>query len=138
MAAGPGLAEAVAELAALPRNAHERVVAGGIVLRLEGRLLGEPTLTPEEVIVRIFNSFEELEDHAEARGRREGLREGEALALLTLLGGRGIPVPDAARERILAERRKAQIERWIKRASVATSLADVLDARGRRRRAARG
>ena len=36
-------------------------------------------------------------------------------------------VPDSDRERILAETDPARIERWIEKASVATSLADVLD-----------
>ena len=135
MAAGPGLADAVGELAALPRNAHERAVAEGILLRLQSRLFGKPPPTlEEEPIVKVYSSFEELKEDAHAKG----LAKGEALALLTLLRGRGIPVPDAARERILAERNTARLEQWITRASVATSLADVIDAPIRRRRPARG
>jgi hypothetical protein len=65
------------------------------------------------------------------QGRDDGLAEGEALgearALLAALRGRGIPVPDAAREQILAERDLDRLERWVERASVASSLADVLD-----------
>jgi hypothetical protein len=36
-------------------------------------------------------------------------------------------VPDAARERILAEKDPGRLEHWMERAVVATSLADVLD-----------
>lgn len=41
--------------------------------------------------------------------------------------GRGIAVPDAPLERILAEKEPARIQRWIEKAAVARSLADVLD-----------
>jgi hypothetical protein len=53
--------------------------------------------------------------------------EGEARALLTVLRVRGIAVPDAARERILTEKDPARIERWLERAPVTASIADVLD-----------
>jgi hypothetical protein len=53
--------------------------------------------------------------------------EGEARAVLTALRVRGIPVPEAARERILAQKDLASLERWLERAMVAASLAEVLD-----------
>jgi hypothetical protein len=56
-----------------------------------------------------------------------GRAEGEARALLTVLGSRGIPVPDPARERILAEKEPERLERWLKRAVVAVSISEVLD-----------
>ncbi|WP_437302283.1 hypothetical protein [Sorangium sp. So ce388] len=83
--------------------------------------------------------FEEYERklRAEERkeGRREGLNEGRnegraeeaARAVLTALRVRGIAVPDAARERILAEKDPETLERWLERAIVAASLAEVLD-----------
>jgi hypothetical protein len=36
-------------------------------------------------------------------------------------------VPDATRERILAEKDPGRLERWVERAVVASSLTDVLD-----------
>lgn len=60
-------------------------------------------------------------------GRDEGRAEGEARALLAALRVRGIPVPEAARERILAEKDPERLERWVERAVVAASLAEVLD-----------
>ncbi len=60
-------------------------------------------------------------------GRTEGRTEGVAGALLTVLRVRGITVPDAVRERILAEKDPAVIERWLERAIVAASIAEVLD-----------
>ena len=57
----------------------------------------------------------------------QGRAEEAARNLLTVLRGRGIIVPDAARERILAENEPARLERWIEKAVVATSLAEVLE-----------
>jgi hypothetical protein len=62
-----------------------------------------------------------------ALGRVEGEARGEARALLAALRVRGIPVPDAARERILAEKDPERLERWVERAIVAASIAEVLD-----------
>jgi hypothetical protein len=60
-------------------------------------------------------------------GRAEGRAEGEARALLAALRVRGIPVPDAARERILSEQNPERLERWVERAIVAASVAEVID-----------
>jgi hypothetical protein len=62
-----------------------------------------------------------------ALGRDEGRAEGEARALLAAFRARGITVPDAARERILAEKDPDRLERWVERAIVAASVAEVLD-----------
>ena len=51
----------------------------------------------------------------------------EAPDVLTVLRARGIAVPDAARERIVAERDPERLERWLEKAAVATSVAEVLD-----------
>jgi hypothetical protein len=53
--------------------------------------------------------------------------EGAAQALLTVLQARGIAVPDAARERILAQTDPERLKRWLERAVVAKSMAAVLD-----------
>jgi hypothetical protein len=64
-------------------------------------------------------------------GRDEGRAEGEATArardVLTAFRVRGIAVPDSARERILAEKDAARLERWLERAIVSASVAEVLD-----------
>jgi hypothetical protein len=121
MAAGPGLPHAIADLAALPADAHERTVAEGILVHLQSVLGKKPSRTPEEeeFIVSMQSTWE--------KARELGRAEGEAGALLTVLRGRGIAVPDVARERILAEKDPAQIERWLEKASVAGALAEVLD-----------
>ena len=65
------------------------------------------------------------------QGRDEGRDEGRALEAahnaLTVLRVRGIPVPDAARERILAEKDRQRLERWHERAIVAASIDDVFN-----------
>ena len=67
----------------------------------------------------------------EAKGRTEGEATGRieeaARNLLTVLRVRRIAVPDAARERILAQKDSSLLERWLEKAIVAASLADVLD-----------
>jgi hypothetical protein len=61
------------------------------------------------------------------QGRAEGRAEEAARAVLTALRVRGIAVPDAARERILAQKDPECLERWHERAIVAESIAEVLD-----------
>lgn len=58
----------------------------------------------------------------------QGRVDEAARAVLTALRVRGIAVPEAARERILAEKSPECLERWLERAIVAASLAEVLDA----------
>jgi hypothetical protein len=66
-----------------------------------------------------------------AEGRVEGLAEGRAeeaaRALLTVLRARGIQVPDAVRERILAQTDPERLERWLEKAAVASSVGAILD-----------
>jgi hypothetical protein len=70
-----------------------------------------------------------------AQGRTEGLVEGltkgrteeAARALLTVLRVRGIAVPDAVRERILAQRDPERLESWLEKAAVAASVTAVID-----------
>jgi predicted transposase/invertase (TIGR01784 family) len=63
----------------------------------------------------------------ETKGRNEGRIEEGARAVLTVLRVRGIAVPDAARERILAEKDPARLERWHQRAILVASVAEVID-----------
>ena len=57
----------------------------------------------------------------------EGRAEGRAEGLLTVLQVRGIPVPDAVRERILAEKDPERLKRWLEKAAVAASADAVVD-----------
>ncbi len=57
----------------------------------------------------------------------QGRSEEAVRALLTVLRARGLALPEAARERILAQKDPERLERWLERAAVATSIAEVLD-----------
>jgi hypothetical protein len=65
------------------------------------------------------------------QGRDEGFARGLAVArarsVLFVLRARGIAVADAARDRILAEKEGPRRERWLERAVVASSVAEVLE-----------
>ena len=62
-----------------------------------------------------------------AEGRTEGRTETRADDVLTVLRVRRIAVPDAVRRQIQAERDLARLERWLERAIVASSIAEVID-----------
>jgi hypothetical protein len=74
-----------------------------------------------------YEDYQRKQEKLRLDARSEGRSEGEARALLAALRARGIAVPDAARERILAEKDLERLERWVERAVVAASLAEVLD-----------
>ena len=75
-----------------------------------------------------FEDYErKLRAEERMQGRKEGRAEEAARAVLTTLRVRGIAVPEAAREHILAQKEPETLERWLERAIVAASLAEVLD-----------
>ncbi|WP_437302274.1 hypothetical protein [Sorangium sp. So ce388] len=132
LGSGRLLREALADLAALPDDAWEKSIAKPLLVHFR---LGtqEPTTGEEnEVSAEIRAWFEDYERKLRAEERKEGRIEGRAeeatRAVLTTLRVRGIAVPDAARERILAEKDPETLERWHERAIVAASLAEMLDA----------
>jgi hypothetical protein len=57
----------------------------------------------------------------------QGRAEEAARAVLTVLGVRGIAVPDAARERVLTQKDPSLLERWLAKAVVAASVGEVID-----------
>jgi hypothetical protein len=120
MAAGPLLAQAVQEVAALPPDAYERAVAEPALLSFH-QLLGQvssPTFDEQEFIMAMHKTWEE--------GRAEARTETQANAVLTVLHVRGIAVPDAACERILAQKDLEQLKRWLEKAAVAASIGEVI------------
>jgi hypothetical protein len=125
MAAGPLLHQAIEDLSKLPADAHERAVAEQILLNLQHPLGKRPSRTPEEqeFIVTMQNTWEK----AREQGRDEGRAEEAARAVLTVLRARGIDVPDAIRERILAQKDPQRLERWLEKAAVAASVAEAID-----------
>jgi hypothetical protein len=125
MAAGPLLAPAVKELAALAPDAYERAVAEPVLLQLQHMLGQDSSQDPDEqeFIMAMLKSWEE----GRAEARAEGRTETQADAVLTVLRVRGITVPDAARERILAQKDMEQLKRWLEKAIVASSIGEVID-----------
>ena len=82
------------------------------------------------VLEALMKGYEYQSDFARkyvAQGRAEGRAEEAARNLLTVLGARGIAVPDAVRERILAQKDPERLERWLEKAAVAASISAVLD-----------
>jgi hypothetical protein len=73
----------------------------------------------QEFIVAIQKSWEDA--------RTEGRTETRANDVLTVLRVRGIVVQAAARKRILAQKDLKQLERWLEKAIVASSIEEVID-----------
>jgi hypothetical protein len=121
MAAGPALPGAIADLAALPEDAHERAVAEQILVHLRHVIGKKPGRTPEEeeFIVSMHGTWKDARIEGEAFAR--------ARDVLTVLRARGITVPDAARERIVVEKDPERLERWLEKAATAASIANVID-----------
>jgi Uma2 family endonuclease len=62
----------------------------------------------------------------EAAEARTDASRARATGVLAVLRARGLSVPDAARERILAEGDTRRLDRWLEKAIVAASVDDVL------------
>jgi hypothetical protein len=62
----------------------------------------------------------------QARGQVLGEALGEGRAVLTVLDARGVPVPEAIREQILACTDLAQLDTWLRRAVTAATADDVI------------
>jgi len=60
-------------------------------------------------------------------GREEGSAHGQARALFLILEARGLPVDEATRARVQAERRQDVLDAWTRRAATASSVADVFE-----------
>ena len=60
-----------------------------------------------------------------AQGRTEGLVKGRARSLLDVLELRSLPLPAAARRRILSTKDEQLLERWFRRALAAASVEEI-------------
>jgi hypothetical protein len=60
-------------------------------------------------------------------GWTEGRIEGATHSLLIVLRARGLIVPDAVREHILAQKDLERLRCWLEKAAVAVSVAAVID-----------
>lgn len=66
-------------------------------------------------------------EQGRAEGRTEGRAEEAARAVLTVLRARRMDLPEAARDRILAEKDPERLERWLEKAVLAASVTEVMD-----------
>ena len=73
----------------------------------------------QELIMAMLKSWE--------AGKAEARAEAQANAVLAVLRVRGIAVSDTARDRIRGEKNLAQLERWLEKAVIASSVAEVID-----------
>lgn len=126
------------ELAVLSAMAHGRTeqgaaIAAAVLPAIQGldderaRFYSDIVLTSLNEAARraleaMMKGYEYQSDFA-----KRYVAEGEARALLTVLRSRGIDVPEAERERILAQADRERLQRWLERAATATTLAQVLD-----------
>jgi hypothetical protein len=96
---------------------------------LQSVLGKKPDRTPEEeeFIVTVHTTWAEARKLGRDEGRAEERADARAHAVLTVLRARGVTVPDAARERILAQKDPARLERWLEKAAVADAVNDVFD-----------
>ena len=73
-----------------------------------------------------MKGYEYQSDFAKKYVEQGGVEQA-ARALLTVLQGRAIALPEAAREKILAQKDPERLARWLEKAAVAPSIAEVLD-----------
>jgi hypothetical protein len=120
MAAGPLLAPAVKEVAALPPTAPARVIAEPVLLQLQHILGQEPNPDPDEqeFIMAMIKSWEE--------GRAEARQEGRQEILLRVLRLRFGSEIDAQVEQRVARASAEQTETWTSRLLSAPTLAELL------------
>jgi hypothetical protein len=118
----PALAEALRSIE--PRKAvlyYDVVLAG---LPEPARVRWEAFMTTvEEYRSELFR---ELAAQHEQLGEARGEARGEGRAVLTVLDTRGIEVPAAVREQVLACTDLAQLDIWLRRALTATTADDVI------------
>ncbi|WP_441290246.1 hypothetical protein ACSRUE_06405 [Sorangium sp. KYC3313] len=63
-------------------------------------------------------------------GRKEGILEAKAQAVLAILEARGLEVPAEVRERVLASTDLDELDRWIRRAAVISDARELLATTG--------
>jgi hypothetical protein len=73
-----------------------------------------------------FPFIREYYRERDGRNRAEGKAEGEGEAILTVLDARGVSVPDAVRDEILACTDLTQLNRWLRRAVSASTADEVV------------
>jgi len=105
------------------RGAQERAILAMLSEQMAAWLREvtmDPAKIPEGPAMKLFRA------EGEAKGRAEGEARGRAEALLAIFETRALPVTETERARISECTDLALLERWIKRAVTATSVAETL------------
>ncbi|GLH95660.1 hypothetical protein [Phytohabitans aurantiacus] len=119
-AAFPALAEALRSLGPTQASTYYDVVLSRLPVAAR---------THWEAFMSTAMNYEFKSDfarHYVGLGKAEGKAEGEARAVLTVLEGRGVAVPDDVREQILGCTDLDQLDTWLRRAGNATTIDDVI------------
>ncbi len=126
------------ELAVLSVMAHGEseqgaTIAGALLPALEGLdddvrarfyydlVLNSLNVAARRALEAMMKGYEYQSDFA-----KQYVAEGKASALLIVLRGRGIAVPDVARDRILAEKDPTRLERWLEKVGTSSTVAEIL------------
>jgi hypothetical protein len=117
----PALAEALRSVRPGKDILYHDIVLAGLppAARLRWKAFMTAILEPHEYL---SEEFRNLATEYQARGEARG----EARAVLAVLDGRGIPVPAAVRDRILACTDLAQLNVWLHRVGNATTADEVI------------
>ncbi len=133
----PGWEALLVRLLSVPNGLEELTVLFQYLLRVGDEAAQEATVAMLKSVVGAQRAEELMpnwfEKHFE-RGRQQGLAEARAEAeakisaeyLLRVLAGRGIPVDDQSRHRIMSCTDVATLNQWFDRALKSTRLSDVL------------
>jgi hypothetical protein len=120
----PALAEALRALGPKKAILYYDVVLAGLPQAPRARWEAYmSTATDSEYHSELFR---EIDARGQARGQALGQALGEGRAVLTVLDARGVPVPEAVREQILACTDLAQLDTWLRRAVTAATAEDVI------------
>jgi predicted transposase YdaD len=74
-----------------------------------------------------YEGIEAIREEGREAGREEGRSEGIAQSILTLLGGRGLPIDQATRGRILACQDRQQLNAWLLAAARVEAARQIFD-----------
>jgi hypothetical protein len=123
MAAGLLLPRALEDPAALPEDAHERVVAGQIRLQLQYAPEKKPRQAPEEkeFVVTMLSTWDDAREEGQLMQARSALRR--------VLAARKLRPGPADEAKIDACTDLARLDRWLDQALVAQTVAEALKAR---------
>jgi hypothetical protein len=124
----PGLAEALRSVGPSQALFYNDIVLAG--LPPDTRARWRAFMTTAAGSRFLSEEFQQAEARGLAAGEAKGLAAGEAKgladAVLTVLKGRDVPVPQNVRDRILSCTDQDQLRVWLLRAATATTIDDVV------------